>query len=110
MSTPTITADVTAWIQDTMVPDVAAYALVLTPGARWHVAPEKLMDNALGLSRLIAKIKEWDLNLWQAKQFEHISTQRPLSLTEVSAWDDTLETIEKLEELAHAFWLALVLR
>jgi hypothetical protein len=110
MSTPTVTADVTSWIQDTMIPDVAAYAMVLTPGARWHVPAADLMDNPLGLSRLIAAIKEWDRNLWQARQFEHASISRPLNLVEVSAWDDTLETIEKLEADTHALWCALVLR
>jgi len=62
--------DITAWIRSTMAPDIAAYALVLTPGARWHVAPENLVGRTAEFAELRKMIKQWDSAKFLVEQFE----------------------------------------
>lgn len=62
--------DVTAWIRSTMSPDIAAWALVLTPGARWHVAPENLVGRTAEFAELRTLIKKWDTDKFLVEQFD----------------------------------------
>lgn len=67
---PDADIDVTAWIRSTMSPDIAAWALVLTPGARWHIAPGNLVGRTAAFAQLRALIQKWDTDKFLVEQFD----------------------------------------
>lgn len=91
-------AEVTLWIQDTMPVDIAAYALILTPGSRWFVPPEYLIGHASELLQLIELARRWDLALWLEREFDDTSRTRDLTDMELEGWYDVAENIQNLTE------------
>jgi hypothetical protein len=93
-------ADVTEWIRTTMTPDIAAYALVLTTGARFRVPAARLMGRGLEFAELRAMIRTWDLRLWLSQQFHAIDSDpsQELSAVQHEAWVSTMEEIADLEQ------------
>lgn len=89
---------VTEWIIRTMAPDKAAYALVLTPGSRFHIPAEYLIGHEDEFASLRGVIQQWDLQIWLSRQFAVIDEDPTQDLTPVQqeAWVETLERVELL--------------
>lgn len=80
--------DITAWIRSTMAPDIAAWALVLTPGARWHVAPENLVGRTAEFAELRKLVKQWDTDKFLVEQFDSNPDWLAGDATMKSAYED----------------------
>jgi hypothetical protein len=91
-----LSTSVTEWIISTMTPDKAAYALVLTPGTRFHVPAEHLINRKDEFARLRAMIEQWDSQVWLSRQFAVIDEKPDQDLTPLQqeAWIETLERVE----------------
>lgn len=89
---------VTEWVITTMTPDKAAYALVLTPGTRFHVPPEYLIGHEAEFETLRELIQQWDLQVWLSRKFAEIDNDpgQELTVRQQEAWVETLERVESL--------------
>ena len=90
---------VTEWIISTMTPDKAAYALVLTPGTRFHIPTEYLIGHEAEFASLRALIEQWDMQVFLSRQFAVIdeSPDQELTPLQQEAWTETLERVEWLD-------------
>jgi hypothetical protein len=92
--------EVTAWILRTVDLNRAGLALVLTPGARWFVAPEKLMADTSAFLQLQHWANKWDKAVWLVRQFEKSEPVNPGSIdkSHFDSWTDALNSVHEIEK------------
>lgn len=82
----------TQWIVTTMTPDVAAWALVLTPGARFSVAPENLIGKDVEFAELRYLVEEWDKAVWMLRRYEAIPAHK-MTETFMQLWAAQIDKV-----------------
>lgn len=91
MTSATHDDPITHWIMTTMTPDIAAWALILTPGARFSIAPENLIGKDFEFIELRGLIERWGKHHFMLSQFEaRAATVIPTSV-ELDAWKLEIE-------------------
>ncbi len=84
------TDPITQWIMTTMVPGIAAYALILTPGARFSVAPENLIGKDFEFIELRGLVEQWGKHHFMLSQFE-ARPRDSFSYAELSVWTEEIK-------------------